>query len=295
MELRHCYARVNGVTLHYVTAGDGPPVLLLHGFPETHRSWDLQLPCLVRAGFRVIAPDLRGYGESSRPRGGYDLDTLVRDVVELGRTVTTDPVRWVGHDWGGAITWQIATQHPEAVDRAVVIACAHPYLMARALRSDLGQLRKSWYMFFFQLPVLPELWLSRRGAKNLGALFRQTPGADRAPRELVQAARASVGRIAPLAAPLAYYRTAIRRGALAELRGERAPLPEVRAPMTLIWAEHDACFVSSLAEEHRRIVPDLTLHVLPGTGHFAHQEAPETVNALLLEALGPSVAANARG
>jgi pimeloyl-ACP methyl ester carboxylesterase len=201
----------------------------------------------------------------------------------------------VGHDWGGAITWHIAARHPEAVDRAIVIACAHPYLMARALRSDLGQLRKSWYMFFFQLPVLPELWLSRRGAKNLARLFRKTPGAERAPRELVEAARASVGRIAPLTAPLAYYRTSVRRGVLAQLRGEHMPPPEVRPAVTLIWAERDACFVGSLAEAHRRIARDLTLHVLPDTGHFAHQEAPETVNALLLEALGPSVASRPGG
>lgn len=293
MEVCHHYARLNGTRLHYVEAGAGPPVVLLHGFPETHRSWDLQLPFLVACGFRVVAPDLRGYGESARPSGGYDLDTLVGDAAALCRHVSDAPVRVVGHDWGGAITWLLATRHPELVERAVVIACAHPSLMQIALASNVRQLAKSWYMFFFQLPLLPEAWLAQRGARNLGRLFRQTPGAERAPREIVASAQGAVGRVASLGPPLAYYRTAIRQG-LGTLF-HRPELPRVEVPVTLIWAEHDACFTRELAEEHERIAPALSLHVLRGTGHFAHQEDPERVNALLGEALGPSVAAASRG
>ncbi|MBE7483031.1 MAG: alpha/beta hydrolase [Polyangiaceae bacterium] len=298
MELTHHYARVNGVRLHWVEAGSGPPVILLHGFPETHRSWDLQLPFLVARGYRVIAPDLRGYGESARPAGGYDLDTLVADVVALCRHVSNGRVRLVGHDWGGAITWLVASRHPDLLERVVVIDCAHPILMERALRSNPRQLAKSWYMFFFQLPLVPELWLSSRGAKNLAGMFRGTPGAERAPREVVNASRAAVGRISSLGPPLAYYRSALRGAARALWRGERHELPRIDVPVTLLWGEHDACFVLELAEAHRRLAPELSLHILRGAGHFAHQEVPEQVDALLAEALGdpaPGVAARSRG
>lgn len=296
MALTHRYARVNGVRLHWVEAGSGPTVVLLHGFPETHRSWELQLPFLVAGGYRVVAPDLRGYGASARPRGGYDLETLVADVVALCRYVSDEPVRLVGHDWGGALTWLVATKHPELLEHAVVIDCAHPLLMERALRSNLGQLRKSWYMFFFQLPLVPELWLSARGARNLARLFRQTPGAERAPRELVEASRAAVGRVASLEAPLAYYRAALRSGLRSLVRGERQELPRIELPVTLLWGEHDACFVRELAEAHRSIAPEVALHILPA-GHFAHQELPDEVNALLAAALaraGARVAARTR-
>ena len=285
MRVTHHFARVNGIRLHYVEAGDGPPVILLHGFPETHRSWDLQIPFLAGLGYRVVAPDLRGYGESQRPERGYDLGTLVADAVGLCRHVSSGPVRLVGHDWGGAITWQVATEHPELLERAVVIDCAHPALMQRALLSNPRQLAKSWYMFFFQLPFVPELWLSRRGARNVAGMFRRTPGAERAPRTVVDASRAAVGRIASLGPPLAYYRAAIRGATRDLLSGARQALPRIERPVTLLWGEHDACFVRELAEEHRRIAPELRLHILRGTGHFAHQESPEEVSALLAEAL----------
>ncbi len=276
--------RVNGVELHYAELGEGPLVLLLHGFPETHGSWQLQWEPLVRAGYRVVAPDLRGYGQSEAPRGGYDLDTLARDVVALGRALDPQPFRLVGHDWGGAITWHVAERHPEALRTAVVLCCAHPWLLEQALLSEPRQLRKSWYMLFFQLPWLPERWLARRGGAAVGQMFRRTPGAERALPELVEAARREVGR-RPLRGPLAYYRTALRGGALKLLRRRSAPAPLVQLPVTLLWSELDACFVRELAERHHALAPKLRLHLLRGVGHFAHQEAPEQVNALLLDAL----------
>jgi len=290
VKVTHHYARVNGVRLHYVEAGTGPLVLLLHGFPETHRSWELQLPVLANAGFRVVAPDLRGYGESDKPRSGYDLDTLAADVVELGRALEPGKCRVVGHDWGGAITWHAAGTRPEAFESAVVIDCAHPFLMQEALLGDAEQVKRSWYMFFFQLPVAPELWLSMNGGRNLARMFRSTPGGERAPESMVRAQRYAVGRVSPLRGPLAYYRTALRGAARDLITGRRPARPHVALPVTLIWGELDACFVPRLAEAHRALAPELSLHVLPGVGHFAHQEVPKLVNPLLLRALGSDAA-----
>ncbi len=169
----HHYLRANGIRLHYATAGAGRPVVLLHGFPETHRSWDHQLPFLAEHGFRVIAPDLRGYGESDRPHGGYDLDSLADDVAGLIDGACGGRAALVGHDWGGAIAWHTAARHPAKLESVVVMDCPHPALMARALRTNRRQLRRSWYMFFFQLPLLPAWWLAKNGGANLGAMWRE--------------------------------------------------------------------------------------------------------------------------
>ncbi len=284
-ETRHD-ARVNGVRLHYVARGEGPTVLLLHGFPETHRSWDLQLPFLAGQGFRAVAPDLPGYGQSEAPRSGYDLDTLARDVAELAKHLGPEPVRLVGHDWGGAITWRVAALYPELLERVVVLACPHPELMAQALLSNRRQLRRSWYMFFFQLPLLPELWLARQGGKELGRMFRDSPGAERAPRELVAAEQEQLANPSALRGPLAYYRKIVRSNAAALLLRRRALRADpIELPFTLIWGEHDSCLGQELIAGSERYAAKLDVHVLRGAGHFLHQERPDELNQLLARAL----------
>ena len=124
-------------------------MILLHGFPETHRSWMLQIPALVAAGYRVASLDLRGYGRSERPAGPYDLDTLASDVAALADELGSDRVRLVGHDWGGAITWHFAATRPWRLERAVVLDCPHPAVLVRALFDSRCQIRRSWYIFFF--------------------------------------------------------------------------------------------------------------------------------------------------
>src|SRR5918994_7807608 len=139
------------------------------------------------AGRRVITPDLRGYGASELPRRGYDLDTLAGDVVALIDTLGVRSVDLVGHDWGGAIAWHLASHHAHRLDRVVVLDCPHPALMARALQRNPVQRRRSWYMFFFQLPVLPERWLARDDGRNLVRMFRAgSPGEHAVPKQLIE-------------------------------------------------------------------------------------------------------------
>src|SRR5947208_9098506 len=165
---------INGVRLHCVVEGEGPLVLLLHGFPETSRAWRKQIPALAER-FRVVAPDLRGYGTSDKPKGiaAYRTSVLADDIVGLIHAFDAQRAHVVGHDWGGAVAWATAIEHPEAVDRLVVLNCPHPVVMARALRSNLAQVRKSWYMFAFQLPWLPEWALRRDGARALKDTLRR--------------------------------------------------------------------------------------------------------------------------
>ncbi len=279
--------RVNGIRIHSVVHGEGPTVLLLHGFPETHRSWDLSVPALARAGYRTVTPDLRGYGLSDRPRSGYDLDTLSDDVAGLVDALGGDPVALVGHDWGGAIAWHTASRYAERLRELIVIDCPHPALMARAMRSNPRQRWRSWYMFFFQLPALPELWLAANGGRNLSRMFRaRSPGAAAVPRELLEEqTRQLLGRDG-LRGPLAYYRTMFRSSFVPMLTGRvddgYAP---IKLPVTVIWGEDDSCLGTELIDGTERFAPALTVHRVPGAGHFVHQERPDVVNALLLEAL----------
>src|SRR3954466_48579 len=156
-ELREGYAEVGDVKLHYVEAGDGPLIVLLHGFPEFWFGWRLQIAPLAAAGYRVVAPDTRGYNLSSQPDGveAYTADKLAADVRGLIRERGAESALLVGHDWGGTAAWATAMNHPEVVDRLAILNAAHPRRLQQGLRTP-RQLRKSWYFFFFQPPGLPE-------------------------------------------------------------------------------------------------------------------------------------------
>ena len=157
-ELREGYAEVGDLRLHYVEAGDGPLVVLLHGFPEFWYGWRLQIVPLAAAGFRVVAPDLRGYNLSSQPDGvaAYTADKLAADVRGLIRELGAESALLVGHDWGGTVAWTAAMNHPEVVERLVILNAAHPRKLNEGLRHPSQLARSLWYFFFFALPELPE-------------------------------------------------------------------------------------------------------------------------------------------
>jgi pimeloyl-ACP methyl ester carboxylesterase len=165
MDLTSARIKTNGVTLHVVQSGpvDGPLVILLHGFPEFWYGWRKQIPALARAGFRVWAPDQRGYNTSDKPSRvrDYRLDKLADDIAGLIEVSGRRRVTVVGHDWGGAVAWWLAANYPELVERLVILNVPHPDVMQHMLRTDPRQTLRSWYMFFFQIPWLPEALLRR--------------------------------------------------------------------------------------------------------------------------------------
>src|SRR5512136_1490770 len=168
---------VNGLELHVIVAGplDGPLIVLLHGFPECWYTWRKQIKLLAEAGYRVVVPDQRGYNLSDKPRGihNYRLEALSADVVELIRAFDREKALVVGHDWGGVVAWHLAMHHPEVVDKLIVLNAPHPATYLREIRSNPAQQRKSWYVGFFQLPIVPEELFGHDPIETARWMFRQ--------------------------------------------------------------------------------------------------------------------------
>ncbi len=233
-ELTHDDAVVNGVRLHYVESGNGPLVLLLHGFPEFWYSWREQIPALAAAGYHVVAPDMRGYNASEKPHGvdAYRTDELVADVTGLIDHFGEENAHVVGHDWGGAVAWQVGIERPERVDKLAVLNAPHPVRFREVLRTP-SQLKRSWYMFFFQLPWLPERFLSARGYESIENIFRDSAKNPEAfDEEDVRRYVEAAAQPGALTGSINYYRALFRENVPAELRsilrGDEGVLRRVR-------------------------------------------------------------------
>jgi epoxide hydrolase 4 len=276
----------NGIRFHALASGPehGPVVLLLHGFPELARSWRHQLPALADAGFRAVAPDLRGYGRTER-RGPYDTATLAADVAGLVAALGARDAAVVAHDWGGVIGWSAAARHPDVVTRLVVLnAPPLPALADEVLRNP-RQARRSAYVWFFQLPVLPEWQLTRNGATQVArALVGGSYNRSAWPPDELERYRAAFADRAAAAAALAYYRSAVRRVRAERRAARRSP---VAAPVLVLWGLRDR-FLGLGTVSPARLrpylapgnVPELRVH--DEAGHFLQNEAPDWVNAHLI-------------
>jgi epoxide hydrolase 4 len=275
----HQTALVNGVRLHYVEAGDGPLVVLLHGFPEFWYSWHRQIPALAAAGFRVIAVDQRGYNESDKPPGvgSYRLDLLTADVAGLIAHADRQKAHIVGHDWGGAVAWAVAMQRPEVVDKLVVLNAPHPAAFFRELRTP-RQLLRSWYVLFFQLPVLPEMFLRRGNYSFLDrALLDEPVRPDAFSAEDVRLYKEALSRPGALTAAINYYRAALRYR-----RDAQRAIRRITAPTLLLWGERDRYLGLALTEGLEPWVPDLRIRTIPDASHWVQNDSPEQVNQALL-------------
>ena len=278
---RDGYADLSEVRLHYVEAGEGPLVVLLHGFPEFWLSWRFQIPALAASGFRVVAPDMRGYNLSSRPAGvaAYDLDRLAADVRDLIHERGARSAFVAGHDWGGFVAWRTAMSHPTEVARLAILNMPHPRRLLHALRRP-RQLARSWYVFFFQLPWIPERVV--RGGRwrplRYGFEHDARPGAF-TPLDIARYVEAW-SRTGASTAMLNYYRAAFRRSP----RAAEQQIGVVSAPTLVICGERDRYLGAELAEPDPADVPNLKrVARLPNASHWVHHDEPERVNRLLIE------------
>src|ERR1019366_7701177 len=271
----------NGIRMHYVIQGTGPLLVLLHGFPEFWYSWRHQILFLAEQGYTVVAPDLRGYNDNDKPRTGYKVATLLRDIVGLIKGLGEEKAIIVGHDWGGVLAWQFAQDYPQMTERLIVMNAPHPAAFARELRT-IKQLRKSWYVFAFQIPWLPEFLLGRRHAELIGRmLYGSAVHKTAFPPDVLAQYRDAMSKPGALNASLNYYRAVFRRPASA-LNGTRTI---IHTPTLLIWGDQDVALDSNLTRGLEQWVPNLQIRHLPDSGHWVQQEKPAEVNMFLQEFL----------
>ncbi|HQT61375.1 MULTISPECIES: alpha/beta fold hydrolase [unclassified Acidiphilium] len=273
----------NGLEFDVDTAGSGRKLALcLHGFPESRFSWRFQLPLLARLGYTAWAPDLRGYGHSSRPQGveNYRASLLLRDVAGLIDAARArgidDGVLLIGHDWGGALGWLFVLNRVRPVERFIVMNLPHPDLFARGLRRW-RQLRRSWYIFWLKLPWLPERVLAADRAAWIARVFRGLAvDKSRFPDEVLEVYRANALIPGALTAMINWYRANLRNP-----WRRLAPAKRLAVPTLMIWGEVDPALGFELTEGTAALVDDFTFRSLPDVSHWVQQEAPESVNAMI--------------
>ncbi|HSD10708.1 MAG TPA: alpha/beta hydrolase [Candidatus Binatia bacterium] len=283
---KHDFVEANGIRFHYVTAGEGPLVLLLHGFPQFWYAWRHQVPVLAER-FKVVAPDLRGYGDTEKPPRVADYRTgiLAADVAALVGAFGCEKAHIVGHDWGGGVAWATALEYAAVVDRLVVLNCPHPILFAKALRSNLRQLARSWYMFFFQLPAIPELVFRLAPRRLVERVFRRMairPGTFS--DEDLHQFKEALEKPGVLTSAINYYRATFRNlSVIREL--ERSPTT-ISCPTLLIWGENDVALGKELTYGMERLFTGpFRIHYVPNCSHWVNEEQPDLVNRLLLDFL----------
>ena len=272
---------IDGIALHVVLAGpaNGKPLVFLHGFPEFWFAWRLQIDHFVSLGYRVIIPDQRGYNLSDKPEGiaSYSIDLLARDVLGVLDAVTDSKAFVVGHDWGAAVAWYLAARYSERINRTAMLSVPHPRIFIKNLMNP-AQLRRSWYILFFQLPWLPEAILRRRDWAVLVRALRDTSPPGVFSDSGIEQYKKSWARKGALTAMLNWYRAALLSPSKFALDSEAS---RVKVPALLIWGKNDN---SPVKQWPGKVFNTVTMDILKSlrlqaTG-FNH-EKPLQVNNLL--------------
>ncbi|GAB3643158.1 alpha/beta fold hydrolase [Spirosoma arcticum] len=281
--MTHTFINTNGITLHVVQAGpvDGTLVILLHGFPEFWYGWKRQLLPLAAAGYRLWVPDQRGYNLSDKPDGisAYTIDALAADVVGLIDAAGEQKAVVVGHDWGAAVAWWVAATYPERVERLVVLNVPHPAVMKRFASRNLSQLLRSWYIGFFQLPVLPEV-LSRLG--NWSVMARTLRSSSRpgtfSEADIAQYKQAW-GQPGAFRAMVNWYRAALQQPPT------RDTAIRIAVPTVLIWGVHDWFLKREMAQPSIDLCDNGQLIFFENATHWVQHEEAERITKLILDEL----------
>lgn len=283
MELEHGFIQTNGIRLHVVQAGQksGVPVLLLHGFPETWRCWIRQLPAMVDAGCRVIIPDQRGYNLSDKPKGvrNYRISTLVADIVGLIDALGYERVNLAGHDWGAIVAWTLAGKYPDRLHRLSVMNAPHPAVMKRFLQRDLEQLHRSWYVFFFQLPWLPEAGMRRDNWRGAELALRGSGKIHTFTNEDIEKYKEAWSQPGAMTTMLNWYRAAVRY---------QTPVPKdprIKVPTLMMWGMQDFALTHRMARPSMDYVDEGNLLLFPEATHWVQRDAAEEVNHYLIDFL----------
>lgn len=280
-KIEHRNIEVNGVILHTVLAGpeNGEPVILLHGFPEFWYGWNKQIKALAEAGLRVIVPDQRGYNLSGKPSGieSYSMDILARDVTELIKILGYKQVFLAGHDWGAIVSWWTAQNYPDRIKKLVIMNVPHPYVMKSAISKSKKQTLKSWYIFFFQLPFLPELAF-KAGAGRL-VLTRSSLKTTFTSEDL-EKYKEAWSQPGAVTAMINWYR-AMRRIKVNPV----ITSPEITMPALVIWGKRDIAIRYELAQKSVDLCRQGRLVTFEDATHWVQHDKSDEVNRLLIDFL----------
>lgn len=280
----HDYKTVNNIKLHYVFDGEGPLVILLHGFPEFWYSWRKQIPELAKQ-YKVVAPDLRGYGDSDKPRGvkNYDTAIIAKDIRDLILALDHPKAHIVAHDWGGGVAYTFAQLYPEHLDKLIVLNCPLPAILIQQFKSNFKQLKRSWYMFFFQIPYLPE-WNIKR---NLTVFFKRALRGWAHNKEaftnddILHYVKAFEKPYA-LTAAINYYRASFR----SIFKRNQQKLKLIEADTLMIWGEDDQALGIELTYGMEKYFKNhFEIKYISDCSHWVQHEYPDLVNSYILEFL----------
>jgi pimeloyl-ACP methyl ester carboxylesterase len=280
------FIQTNQIKLYVMTDGpeNGTPVILLHGFPEFHYGWRKQIPALVEAGFRVIVPDQRGYNLSDKPGGvrAYDVDILARDVVGLFDHFKIEKALLVGHDWGAVVVWTVALNHPERLKKLAILNVPHPDVMVDFILHHRTQRRKSWYVFFFQIPFYVE-WILRRN--NFHNLARMLVGSGRkstfTQADILEYKKAW-SQPGALTGMLNWYRAAVRRGIRYAFNFKKLPKRRIHVPTLMLWGKHDVALSYAMVQPSIELCDDGRVVTFDKATHWVQHDEGDEVNKNLI-------------
>lgn len=278
------FIEANGLRFEVLTCGTGSHLALcLHGFPEVADCWRGQMPALADLGYRVWAPNQRGYGHSSRPPrvADYAIEHLMADVAGLIDASGATEAVLVAHDWGALVAWTFATRQLRPLRALAIINVPHPVPFARTLRRSPGQMLRSWYMLFFQIPWLPEWLLSRRGGAAVRQMMlRSSTSPATFPRDLLDRCAANAALPGAARAMIDWYRAFLRGGFRRQLR---LGFPPISIPVLLLWGMRDAALSYATTHGTQEFAPNLARIDLPGVSHWVQQDAPAECTAALVQ------------
>ena len=283
------FIEANNIKLHVVTDGptNGTPVILLHGFPEFHYGWRKQVAALKEAGFHVITPDQRGYNLSDKPKGifAYKLETLAKDVIGLFDHYGIQKARLVGHDWGAVAAWYVAIRYPERLEKLTILNVPHPDVMVRFILEKAEQRKRSWYVFFFQIPWFVEWVLSKNDYRNMARMMYGSGRKSTFSRSDMDEYKKAWSQPGALSAMINWYRSIVRESVKNILWKKRGSERRIKVPTLMMWGMNDVALSHEMAQPSIDLCDNGKLIFFEKATHWVQHDEADEVNKNLIEFL----------